>query len=399
MRTSTQLVATSNENYLTAFRRDPLFSSFKARLELVRVPYLMQFTREKEIYDRQLAKLPTRIRVAPHLTEVAAVWAVMTRLMEPLSDLGHAALRRVVEKLTPLDKARLYDDGTPPAGLGDEERSLLRAHVKTMREEYDDFETEFEGTWDAAYEGRRGCSPRELATLLSEIAVSPPGECLTPLLFLRSLGLLTRDAAFHEFLRLARTRNRYHDVDHLAEEASRHYFDLLQEDVRAAAELAEETEYGRLLVEYVQHLKALRGSEKVRDAKSGQDVDPDRRLMERVEERLGVTKDAEAFRVGLMTKLAAFKLEHPDRALDYDEIFPDLVGRLRRSFFEQELDRIRRLVGDVLVVEGVRPGSPDEERRQAAREFARRLDEQRGYCRYSRIEALEFFLERIGREG
>ncbi|MFB6376172.1 MAG: serine protein kinase PrkA, partial [Bradymonadaceae bacterium] len=49
------LMATGNEDYLDAFKQTPDYSSFKGRMELVRIPYLLDYTVEELIYDEQLA--------------------------------------------------------------------------------------------------------------------------------------------------------------------------------------------------------------------------------------------------------------------------------------------------------------------------------------------------------
>ena len=50
----TVLFATSNEKNLTVFKRDPDFSSFKGRIELVKFPYLVRWSVEERIYDEHI---------------------------------------------------------------------------------------------------------------------------------------------------------------------------------------------------------------------------------------------------------------------------------------------------------------------------------------------------------
>jgi serine protein kinase len=387
------LVGTSNENYLAAFRRDPLYSSFKARLELIRVPYLRRFRREEEIYRRQFEKLPPHITVAPHTARVAAIWAVMTRLMEPRTDLRDPNLRRVVERLSPLDKALLYDEGRTPRDATEVEAQLLLEHADRMRQEYDDYQAEFEGLWDAAYEGRRGCSPREMLALLSELAVAPPGDVITPLYFIRSLPALMKDRGQFEFLRLEATKTHYHDTDHFVGLVEDYYDELLANDLREAADLVDEREYDRLLRDYVLHLKASMTDEKVRDAQSGEDLAVDERLLSRVEALGGAGEDSVAFRQGLMAKMAGFRLDFPDRDIVYAEIFPDLAERLQRGLFEEQMSQVVEIVGDCLDADLSQAPARDADRQARAEAFRARLED-KGYGSHARIEALRYFLKR-----
>jgi predicted Ser/Thr protein kinase len=57
------LIASSNEKHLAAFKELPDFTSFRARLELIRVPYLRRYKAEREIYDASTSRpMPPRWR-------------------------------------------------------------------------------------------------------------------------------------------------------------------------------------------------------------------------------------------------------------------------------------------------------------------------------------------------
>src|SRR5205823_10002437 len=79
------MVGSANEVHLDAFREHPEFASFRGRLEMLRVPYLRSFVEEKAIYDAQIAPQVQR-HVAPHATEIAAMFATLTRMPKPNAD-------------------------------------------------------------------------------------------------------------------------------------------------------------------------------------------------------------------------------------------------------------------------------------------------------------------------
>ena len=60
------LTGTTNEKFLAAFKRDPSFTSFKGRFELIKVPYLREYKKEAEIYQRHLEQVSCGRHVAPH---------------------------------------------------------------------------------------------------------------------------------------------------------------------------------------------------------------------------------------------------------------------------------------------------------------------------------------------
>src|SRR6202142_2321579 len=76
------MMGSANELHLDAFRDHPEFASFRGRLELVRVPYLLNAKSEQAIYDGLIGSQARR-HVAPHAIEMAAMFAVLTRMRKP----------------------------------------------------------------------------------------------------------------------------------------------------------------------------------------------------------------------------------------------------------------------------------------------------------------------------
>ena len=57
----TVFIGSSNEGYLAAFKEIPEFQSFKGRMELVRVPYLLDYRVEQKIYEAQIQVAARRV--------------------------------------------------------------------------------------------------------------------------------------------------------------------------------------------------------------------------------------------------------------------------------------------------------------------------------------------------
>ncbi len=87
------MIATSNELHLHSFREYPDWPSFKGRIELIRVPYLLRSVDEEGIYENQIAKLLTHVHIAPHALALASRWAVLTRLEPPDPEKYRASLQ------------------------------------------------------------------------------------------------------------------------------------------------------------------------------------------------------------------------------------------------------------------------------------------------------------------
>ena len=194
--------ATANEKNLTNFKHNPDFPSFKGRFELIRAPYLLRSSVEEEIYRESLPALAETKHVAPHVTKIVALWSVLTRLRRSSGKNYKGDLGGLVTRLRPIEKAALYDTHAPPAEWVDVERKEVRGNLAQITNEYDNAEEEFEGFVDAAYEGRRGVSPREIMTLLHQAAQDPEMPCLSPLAVLKAIRETSENKSLYEFLRL-----------------------------------------------------------------------------------------------------------------------------------------------------------------------------------------------------
>lgn len=363
-------IGSANENHLGALMASPEWMSFKARFELVRVPYLLDFRREQQIYELQLREAQPGKTTTPHATEAAALWAVLTRLQRPDPEHFEEPLRELVSKLTPRDKALLYADGTLPPGLSEEQGKTLRAHVATI--------------WRAGanafdYEGRTGASAREVKTALMNAAQAAQHGCLSPEAVLEQLERLSEETALYEFLRQDAQPAGYADHRSFAETARQWCLDRLDEEFHAATGLVTDASHGELLARYITHVTHQVRKEKLSNPATGGQEDPDARLMAEVERTLGVEGDREDFRRGLIARIGAWAVDHPGRRPDYAEVFPQQLARLRERYFEQQHQRVRRLLEHTLrLLAGEQAGLSTEDLARA-RAVVERLEREFGY--------------------
>src|SRR5207302_6160414 len=147
---------------------------------------------EGRVYEFRLRETVGK-HVAPHATWAGALWAVLTRLKKPVSDRYKGDLRKLADHLTPLEKARLYDEGRAPDRLSSQQARELRKHLQDFWRESDSYPN---------YEGRTGASARELKTVISNAAQNPQYRCLTPQGVLEALASPTRGQSCHQRLTL-----------------------------------------------------------------------------------------------------------------------------------------------------------------------------------------------------
>ncbi|MFI5306171.1 MAG: serine protein kinase PrkA [Polyangiales bacterium] len=362
------LLASTNEVHLEAFRQHPEYNSFRARLLTLRAGYLLDYRREQEIYDRLIVS-QIRQHVSPHATLVAALWAVLTRLLP--SDADHyedPALGKIAADLSPMEKARLYADGTIPGRLGGEQGKLLRAGIAEVAREFDTL---------AVYEGLTGASAREIRTVLLDASQHPLHACLSPLGVFDNIDALC-DRGDYEFLQ-HKPEGGYHDARGFLTQVRSAWLDLIDEEVRRATGLVEESRYLQLFDRYIQHVSLWLKGERYRDPVTGEQVEPDQGLLKRIEVIFEV-KNVDEFRRNLISMIAAQAIDHPDDPIDHAQIFPRHLEQVKAAYFLEHRGQIADIVSDVLKLVSEGESALQPEARSRAQQMLAGF-EAAGYCK------------------
>lgn len=334
-------IGSSNDIHLAAFREIPDFQSFKGRIELIRVPFILDVRHEEALYEARLREAAGQRHIAPHTAYVAALWAVLSRMRKPQIERFPSTLAEVIGKLSPLDKVELYSTGKVPDDISPDRARELSAQIKELWHESDTY---------PIYEGRVGASPREMQTVLLAAAGSTRYEYVSPLVVLDEILELCKQTSLYEFLRQDVQPGGYHDHKKLADVARGRLFDKIDHEVRAAVGLVEESEYTRVFERYVTHVMNAIKKEKVRNPQTGRMDDPDEGMMKEVERTLEVTGKADDFRQGLIAKIGAWSLDHRGQKPVMSEIFADLLRKLRDAYFERHKKTIAKGITDLVLL-------------------------------------------------
>jgi predicted Ser/Thr protein kinase len=337
------IMATSNEKQLNVFKRSPDFSSFKGRIELIAVPYLLRFLTEVDLYKKLIHSFSRERHVTPHASEVAALWAVLTRLRRPEAKNYIGPIGSMVAKLTPVEKARLYDSGEVPKRFSEEERKMVRSAILDVRCEFE----EDEGIFGSEYEGRRGASAREMMSILARAAEMRQYDCLTPMAIFEALEELLKDASVYDFLRVP-VEGGYRDVRKFLDDVREEYFRWVTEEVYDSISLIDEAEYHRFFLEYFRHVKAFHTKESVYNERTNNYEPPNEDLMGSVEKLLKLIEPVELFRSQIITRIAAWSLDHPQASIEYEQLFPEIYDALRGNFYHERNRLLTLIEQDIL---------------------------------------------------
>ena len=238
--------------------------ALRDRTVKIDIPYITKVKQEMRIYERDYNNRVIKGKhIAPHTVGMAALWAVLTRLETPK---GY--------NLTLLQKLKLYD-GKNLAGFTEDS-------IKELRKQ-------------AIREGMDGISPRFIQDKLSNALVSEMSStCINPFIVMNELeaGLKT-----HSLITNEEERKRYLD---LLQVVRQEYEDIVKNEVQRAI-AADEDAIAKLCANYVDHIKAYTQKEKVKNKYTGQDEEPDERLMRSVEDKIDIPESRkEDFRREIM---------------------------------------------------------------------------------------------------
>lgn len=377
------LIGSCNADHLTAFKQIPDFASFKERLELITVPYLLDFPMESQIYWEQLRSLNDEINVGPHVPDVLGLWAVLCRMERSAGWEGlEEEVLTAIKTMSVMDKANLFAYGSLPSGLSREAANVLRSAIPAVFAERMN---------DEHYEGRYGPSPRELkGVLLSAARFS--GTSLTGVEVLAALSELTQKTAVYPFLSLAPDED-YHEPEGAIATVHQWYLGVVEDELHQAMGLVDQTATIELLQNYVDHVVHYIRKEKRANPVTGRSEDPDAALMRDVEKKLGIAKpETDAFRESMVHRIAAWSMDNRDESLVYEEIFIDIVSGLNEAFYNEKrkiADRIKRNLVALLTAEDPRLEATE---RAQAEDTLTRLEKDFGYPTECALEVVAFLL-------
>jgi predicted Ser/Thr protein kinase len=369
------MIASSNELHLSAFRQHPEYNSFRGRIVRIRMSYLLDVHREREIYDGQIVpQIPKH--VAPHTTYVAALWSVLTRLRKPDASLfADSDLGTIAASLTPLEKADLLADGVVPARFEADQGKILAGGIE---------EVELQGARSSDYEGINGASPREIRMLLLDAAANFDEPCVSPVTFLSRLAEFC-DRDDYEFLK-EQPDDAYRDHSAFVDVVKERWLDIVEGELRAASGLIDEHSHLGLFDRYITHVSHWVKKERLFNPVTGQDEEADADLMKSVEENLGAD-DAMQFRNELLSGIAAWAIDHPEQDVDYEALFPRYIEQLRQAYFDDRRGQVGE-IGQAIVAMLEDDGTLEEDQREAAQQALQVLVGVYGYERSSAKVAL-----------
>jgi serine protein kinase len=333
----------TNEPEYRRLQNNEFMEALRDRTVKIDVPYVTRLKDEIKIYEKDFNAERVRGKhIAPHTIEIAAMWAVLTRLVQP----KHA-------NLTLLQKLKLYNGKTLPGFTEDNVVELKR---------------------EAVAEGMAGISPRYIQDKISNALVAHPEEtCVNPFMVLHELETGLRH---HSLITSQEQLQHYRELLSVVKEE---YEDIVKNEVQRAI-AADEDALTRLCSNYIDNVKAYTQREKVRNRYTGNYEEPDERLMRSVEEKIDIPEGRkDDFRREIMNYIGALAID--GKKFDY-KTNERLQKALELKLFEDQKDTIKltSLVSSVV----------DKATQEKIDVVKSRLIRNYGYCDICATDVLSF---------
>jgi serine protein kinase len=292
----------TNEPEYRRLQNNEFMEALRDRTVKIDIPYVTRLREEIKIYEKDFnAEKVKGKHIAPHTVEVAAMWAVLTRLAPP----KHASL-------TLLQKLKLYNGKSLPGFTEDNVIELKR---------------------ESPAEGMAGISPRYIQDKISNALVAHPDEDnINPFMVMKEL----EDGLRHHALLKDEEQFRY--FKELLSVVREEYEDIVKNEVQRAI-AADEEALARLCSNYIDNVKAYTQREKVRNRYTGAYEEPDERLMRSVEEKIDIPEGRkDDFRREIMNYIGALAID--GKKFDY-RTNERLQKALELKLFEDQKDSIK----------------------------------------------------------
>ncbi|MEN2766975.1 PrkA family serine protein kinase [Ornithinibacillus xuwenensis] len=335
------IVAHTNESEYRSFISNKKNEALHSRIIVMPIPYNLRVSEEERIYEKMIKQSDmAHVHIAPHALRVAAIFSVLTRLEDSKK-----------QGMDLLKKMRLYD--------GENVEGFNQVDVEELKKEF-------------PVEGMNGIDPRYVINRISSAIIRKEVPSINALDVLRSLkeGLDQHASISSE--------DKENYMNYIAI-ARREYDDIAKKEVQKAFVYSYEESAKSLMDNYLDNVEAYCNKNKLRDPLTGEELNPDEKLMRSIEEQIGISENAKkSFREEILIRISAYARK--GKRFDYNS-----HERLREAIQ-------KKLFADLKDVVKITTSSktPDESQLKKINEVIARLIDEHGYNSVSANELLRY---------
>lgn len=335
------ILAHTNEAEYKSFISNKKNEALQSRMIVMHIPYNLRVSDEEKIYKKLIDQSDmSNIHIAPHALRAASIFSILTRLKESKK-----------QGMDLVKKMRMYD--------GEAVEGYKEADLKEMQNEYME-------------EGMTGIDPRYVINRISSALIRQDLACINALDVLRALrdGLDQHPSISRE------ERERYLNFISIAR---KEFDELAKKEVQKAFVYSFEESARTLFDNYLDNIEAYCNWSKIKDPLTGEEMDPDERLMRSIEEQIGISENAKkAFREEILIRISS----HSRKGKKFDYSSHD---RLREAIEKKLFSDLKDIVKITTSTK-----TPDATQLKRMNEVSKRLIEENGYCPICANELLRY---------
>ncbi len=278
------IIAHSNEAEWNKFKSDHTNEAILDRIVKIEVPYCLELDEEKKIYEKILKKSNFSAHIAPHTIEVAAMFAILSRLSPSA-------------KVDPITKLKIYN-GEEIVEKG----TTKRIDILELREEA------------GSNEGMKGISTRFIIKAIDNALSNSEYNCINPLSIMESIikSIKELDIGVEE-------KKKY--LGFVQDTIRKEYNKILEKEITKAFIHSFKEQAESLFNNYIDNAEAFVNKTKIKDASTGEELNPDEEFMRNIEEKIGVSEaSCKGFRADVTSYM--FYLVRNGGEIDYTSYEP-----------------------------------------------------------------------------
>ncbi|EOR20302.1 serine protein kinase [Clostridium sartagoforme AAU1] len=278
------IIAHSNEAEWNKFKSDHTNEAILDRIVKIEVPYCLELDEEVKIYEKILKKSNFNAHIAPHTIEIAAMFAILSRLSPSA-------------KVDPITKLKIYN-GEDIVEKG----GTKRIDINELREEA------------GSYEGMKGISTRFIIKAIDNALSSSEHNCINPLSIMESIIKSVKEMDI-----AAEDKKKY--LAFMQDTIRKEYNKILEKEITKAFIHSFREQAESLFDNYIDNAEAFVNKSKIKDISTGEELNPDEEFMRSIEEQIGVSENScKGFRADVTSYM--FYLIRNGSKIDYTSYEP-----------------------------------------------------------------------------
>ncbi|SNX52698.1 PrkA family serine protein kinase [Thermoanaerobacterium sp. RBIITD] len=327
------ILAHSNEAEWNKFKSDHTNEAILDRIVKIEVPYCLELNEEIKIYEKILKKSNFKAHIAPHTIEVAAMFAILSRLLPS-------------NKVDPLTKMKIYN-GEEIVEKG----TTKKIDIMELREEA------------GLREGMSGISTRFIIKAIDNALSNSEYDCINPLSVMENMIKSVKELDISDD-----EKKKY--LAFLQDTIRKEYNKMLEKEITKAFIMSYKEQAESLFNNYLDHAEAYVNKTRIKDRATGEQLEPDEKFMRSIEEQIGITESsAKGFRLDVTSYM--FYLIRNGGKIDYTAYEP------LKEAIEKKLTASVKELSRIITKSKVRDKDQDEKYNAMVKEM-----KANGYCDY-----------------